>query len=262
MKVFDHPDTTRSWDAIYYDNALALRYFDEALAHTMTALRIEPGDTVLDAGCGAGVHSIRVARAGHPVDAIDISTPALAEAADRAAREGLAARIRFAREDLTALSLAEAQYARIFSWGVIIHIPDATAAVDELARVLRPGGRLALYVTNAASFEERLKRALRAITGRSRPDEQRAPLGTSRWLRLNGEAIWLWRFDIPALVRHAEGRGLRLVERHAGEFTELHMFLWGNARLALFRLNLWWFRLHLSPALAHANLLVFEKPAG
>lgn len=261
MQVFEHPDTTGSWDRIYYDNAAALAYFDEALARTLTALQIAPGDVVLDAGCGAGVHSIRAARAGHRVEAIDISAAAIADAADRAAREGLAAQITFGQQDLTRLTYRDGQFARIFSWGVIIHIPDAARAVDELARVLRPGGRLVLYVTNQASFEERVKRALRPLLGRKRPDERREPLGTSRWLRLNGEDLWLWRFDMPALIRHAEGRGLRLVSREAGEFTELHMFLKGVPRLALFRLNLAWFRWRLSPALAHANILVFEKPA-
>lgn len=261
MNAFEHPDTTGSWDRIYYDNASALWYFDHALDHTMRALRIEPGDTVLDAGCGAGVHSIRVAKAGHAVKAVDISAAAIADAADRAVRAGLAARIDFEQADLTALRFSDASYSRIFSWGVIIHIPDALAAVDELARVLTPGGRLVLYVTNAASFEERLKRWLRPLLGKQRPDETRAPIGTGRTLHLNGEQLWLWRFDIPALTAHAERRGLRLVSRHAGEFTELHMFLRGIPRRLLFRLNNLWFAGHLPASLAHANILVFEKPA-
>ncbi|MFN3642955.1 MAG: methyltransferase domain-containing protein [Gemmobacter sp.] len=261
MNVFEHPDTADSWDRIYYDNRAALRYFDRALALTMRMLDINPGERVLDAGCGAGVHSVRVAQAGHPVDAIDISAEAIREAADRAARAGLAQNIRFAQEDLTRLSLPDASHARVFSWGVIIHIPDADRAVDELARILRPGGRLVLSVTNRASLEERFKRAIRPLLGKKQPEETQHPLGTARYVRLTGGDLWLWRFDIAALVRHAESRGLRLVDRRAGELTELHMFLTGAARSALFRLNNLWFGWGLPATAAHTNILTFEKVA-
>ena len=261
MQVFEHPDTTGSWDKVYYDNPAALYYFDAAIAKAVEMVGANPGDTILDAGCGAGVHSVRMAKAGYRVDAIDISSAALDDARARADADGVADKITFRQEDLTQLSFPDGSYDRVISWGVIIHIPDAQAAIAELTRILAPGGRLLLYVTNEASFEEKVKRTLRPLTGRSQPDEDKSALGTSRWLKLNDEDLWLWRFNMDGLVKEVEQHGVKLVGRHAGEFTELHMFLSGLPRKALFHLNNYWFDGSRSPNSAHANILVFEKPA-
>lgn len=259
MQVFDVATTTHRWDEIYYSDRAALGFYDRAIAETVRLLDAAPGETILDAGCGAGVHAIRIARAGRRAHAIDISAAALEDARQRAIRNGVGDRITFEREDLRRLTIADGAYRRIMSWGVIIHIPEVESALGELDRVLAPGGRLALYVTNAHSAEERLRRLLRPLLGRPRRPGERHPLGRGRWHRFNGEDLWLWRFDIPALVRHFEARGLRLVARRAGELTEHGQ----NAPVWLRRLKSWanatWFRWRLPAGLAHANILVVEK---
>ncbi|MEQ9372480.1 MAG: class I SAM-dependent methyltransferase [Coleofasciculus chthonoplastes F3-SA18-01] len=69
-KIFELEDTLKSWDAHYYQ-PLAQHYYDQAIPTMLKLMEVKPGATVLDAGCGPGVHSIRVAKEGYRVCAID-----------------------------------------------------------------------------------------------------------------------------------------------------------------------------------------------
>ena len=117
--VFELPQTIQAWDSDYY-HPIAERYYDQAVPRMLELLGAKPGDTVLDAGCGPGVHAIRAARLGLKVKAIDISESMIAEARRRVGRAGLDGAIEFAREDLTRLSFPDGAFRYVFSWGVII----------------------------------------------------------------------------------------------------------------------------------------------
>lgn len=255
-RVFEHPNTTRTWDQLYYGHPAALRYYDTAIGRMLDQLGAGPGSKVLDAGCGAGVHSIRAARRGCVVEALDISEAALADAAERAKEAGAASAIRFFRDDLTRLGLPDESYDKVFSWGVLIHIPDVESALSELARILNPGGKLALYLTNSGSLQNRLA----GVLHRKRSDLRRHSLGDARVLRLNGEEIWLWYFHVAEVVRSLEAKGLRLIGRHTGEFSELHVFLRGKLAGVGRRVNAFWLNAGLPPQPSHMNLLIFERP--
>jgi ubiquinone/menaquinone biosynthesis C-methylase UbiE len=259
MRVFDIASTTHRWDEIYYSDRAALDFYDRAIAETVRLLEAAPGETILDAGCGAGVHAIRIAQAGRRAHAIDISAAALDDARQRAILNGVGDRITFDQQDLRRLTIADGDYRRIVSWGVIIHIPQVEGALDELGRVLAYGGRLALYVTNMHSAEEMLRSLLGPLIGKPQKSDERRTIGRGRWCRFNGEDLWLWRFDIPALARHLEARSLRLVARRAGELTEHGETAPVWLRRLKSQANALWFRCRLSARLAHANLLVFEK---
>jgi cyclopropane fatty-acyl-phospholipid synthase-like methyltransferase len=84
MKGFEHPETTKIWDELYYREPYAIRYYDQAFRRTLQFLQARPGDTLLDAGCGGGVYAIRAALFGCRVDAIDISSAALENARSQA----------------------------------------------------------------------------------------------------------------------------------------------------------------------------------
>ena len=61
----------------------------------------------------------------------------------------------------------------MFSWGVLMHVPNLEMALVELVRVLKPGGKLILGENNAASFDvtvpEPSMRFLKRLIGRSVP---------------------------------------------------------------------------------------------
>jgi SAM-dependent methyltransferase len=257
--VFEKIDTFEDWDRDYY-HPLALRYYDRAVLRMLKHLQAPPGSLVLDAGCGPGEHSIRVARAGHRVQALDISATVLEEARRRAAKAGLAERIEFRQADLTRLDLPDAAYERVFCWGVIIHIPDIEAAVRNLVRIVRPGGRLALHVTNRNSLDYKLLGLARAVTGKKGLPLEKGPLGIGNAYQMHGRDLWVWRVDPAALTRFVEGLGLRRVARLGGEFTEIQRRVGGLLRPPLLLGNDWWHRLHLPAGPCITNLLVFEKP--
>jgi SAM-dependent methyltransferase len=101
-----------------------------------------PGERWLDVGCGAGDVAFLAAVAGADVTGSDLS-PALVEtAARRAAERGLA--IPFEVGDAQALPYADASFDVVSSSVGAIFAPDHARVAAELARVVRPGGRIGL----------------------------------------------------------------------------------------------------------------------
>jgi SAM-dependent methyltransferase len=257
-EVFELQQTIDAWDSDYY-HPIAEWYYDRAVPRMLELLGAQPGDTVLDGGCGPGVHAIRAARAGLKVKAIDISESMLAEARRRVERAGVGDSVEFAREDLTHLSFLDGAFGHVFSWGVIIHIHDIERALDELIRVVAPGGRLALYLTNDSAWDHKLEAVARFLLRKPLKGLERLPMGQGIWYDWKGERLWVWRIDAQALTRYVEARGMKRIARIGGEFSELQQRLRGPLRRLLLHGNNLAYRLGLPPGPASTNLFVFEK---
>lgn len=261
MTVFEQVDTIKSWDDDYY-HPIAERLYDRAIADMAHQLGAPKGATILDAGCGPGVHSIRLARSGYNIDAIDISQAMLSEAAARVSNAGLSSRVKFQQQDLTRLDVATEAYPFVFSWGVIIHIHEVEKALDELSRIVAKGGRLALYVTNQSALDTAAESAARFILRKPASERTRTRLGTGTWYTMHGERLWVWAFDIAELAIEMKKRGLRLIHRRSGEFSEIQRRVPTILRPPLLHLNNAYYALSGPPAAAMTNLLVFEKELG
>ena len=117
-------------------------------AESLELLRLYPGATVLDAGCGSGVAAVEVAElVGEEgrVHAIDPSAAMVSRTAERAGILPVVARVGDVRSlDLPTDSCDGARTER-----VLIHLTpeECQIAVSELVRVVRPGGRIALVET-------------------------------------------------------------------------------------------------------------------
>ena len=106
--------------------------------------RLEPGERVLDLGCGAGTDSLVAAQmvgSDGSVTGIDMTPEMLAKARLSAETMG-AANVEFVQGEAEALPFPDASFDVIVSNGVIDLIPDKAAVFSELFRVLRPGGRI------------------------------------------------------------------------------------------------------------------------
>lgn len=103
-----------------------------------------PGDTALDLGCGVGRHAIALARAGFRVDALDGSPAGLDHGASTAREAGLT--IGWHLGGMLALPFPDQSYEVVISWNVIYHGTgdEMRQTMVEIARVLKPGGRVLL----------------------------------------------------------------------------------------------------------------------
>jgi SAM-dependent methyltransferase len=116
-------------------------------------LGVRSGDRVLDLGCGFGRHAYEAARRGAEVIALDAGRDEVeGVAATFAAMEEageldpLRVRVGAIQGDGLHLPFADGTFDRVICSEVLEHIPEDTTAMAELARVLRPGGTMAITV--------------------------------------------------------------------------------------------------------------------
>ncbi|MCU1485667.1 MAG: Methyltransferase type 11 [Actinomycetia bacterium] len=163
-------------------------------------LGLQPGDRILDLGCGGGRHAFEAARRGAIVTAVDLDLGELKAVRDTTyamvqAGEIPEGRISPANGDALRLPFADGTFDRIIASEVMEHIPDDHAAAKELTRVLRPGGTIA--VTIPAWFPERVCWALN--------DEYHAPFVRGGHVRIYSRGV------IKAVLR---GAGLKPTAAH------------------------------------------------
>ena len=109
----------------------------------LEAAALRGDEEVLDIGCGAGHTALAFATRAGRVEALDLTEAMLAQAR-RLARERGALNVRFRLGDAEALPYPDASFDRVTARQCMHHFPDPGRALDEIARVLRPGGALLL----------------------------------------------------------------------------------------------------------------------
>lgn len=115
-------------------------------------LRVNPGDRVLDLGCGAGRHAFECYRRGARIVAVDLNASDVAEvdamfAVMREAGEAPAGAEAVAvRADAHRLPFPDGAFDVVIASEILEHIPDDRSAITEAVRILRPGGALAITV--------------------------------------------------------------------------------------------------------------------
>lgn len=133
----------------------------------LAAAAVSPGDAVLDVGCGCGDTTLAVAaRAGKAgrVLGVDVSGPMLGRARERlSAREGASAPVELVLADAATHALPAASFDVLVSRFGVMFFEDPDAAFANLARALRPGGRLAFVCWRALAENRWAALPLRAI---------------------------------------------------------------------------------------------------
>ncbi len=112
------------------------------LRRTASELRLKRGDTLAGLGCGMGGPALWLAReTGANLVGVDLSAVAVKKASARAERLGLGAQAEFRVGSFAATGLGDASVDGATSEDALQYAPDKGAAMREIARILRPGGR-------------------------------------------------------------------------------------------------------------------------
>lgn len=150
-------------DASSYDGVaetfeqMSERYSKPAIERLLALAGIGPQDRVLDLGSGTGVVALRAAAiaTGGQVTGVDHSEGMLVQARRKSEALGLGNRATFLKMDAEALAFPDASFDAAVSLYVLLHLPDPLAALRELHRVVRPGGRVVVAVGGAVTLWSR-----------------------------------------------------------------------------------------------------------
>ncbi|HUP68646.1 MAG TPA: methyltransferase domain-containing protein [Acidimicrobiales bacterium] len=128
------------------------------------SLNLRRGERVLDVASGPGTTAFLLAADfGVNVEGVDLGDQAVAKANARSAAEGMADQVHFSVGDAERLPLEDASVDAIVCECAFCTFPDKPTAAEEMARVLRPGGRLG--ITDVVLDPSRLHAELQTLAG-------------------------------------------------------------------------------------------------
>ena len=241
-------------------------FYETTFDRIVKGLGAQPDQHALDAGCGYCFHLARLARRGLKVTGVDFSETALQHGRANLTQAGLIDKVELRQANLLELPFDDGRFDHVVCWGVLMHIPELEKALSELVRVLKPGGRLAIGENNSRSIHvqawERLLRGVKKAIGRQTFPWSWTERGLEEWREQDGGGLMVRKVSPEFMTRFMNERGLQLVDRFAGQFTEAYTTMPVRpAKQALYHLN----RLYADyggPAdLALGNVFIFEKPA-
>jgi len=153
-----------------------------AFSDLMDSFKLASPARVLDVGCGAGSYVRLLAGLGHHVVGIDYSFPSLLRAV--AADPGLKGR--YLSGEAYRLPLGTESFDLVLSIGMLQALSAPDLALDEMVRVLRPGGLLVVEALNARAVASRVGRALKRLKGRVDRVRVYDPRIVERWIAGRG----------------------------------------------------------------------------
>jgi 2-polyprenyl-3-methyl-5-hydroxy-6-metoxy-1,4-benzoquinol methylase len=169
LELFNPPDTyttaARGYDA-------AQPGWGRVIDRTLELLRLQPGEAVLDVGCGPGILAVRAAGAvapGGSVQGVDVAEGMLAVAREKAAEQGVGDAVAFELGDMHDLRFPDGAFDAVACSYAMFFAESVTAVGRELWRVLAPGGRL-VVATIGEQFFEPMWSQFRHEAARLRPD--------------------------------------------------------------------------------------------
>ena len=157
----------------------------EPVARFVAAVAPRETEEALDAACGPGLLAKVFAPRLLTFTGVDL-TPAMVERARRMAAEAGLANARFETADVLALPFPDGHFDIAISRLAIHHIPDAGAALCEMARVIKPGGRIGLF--DLTTSEDAAEAAYHNEVERLRDPSHASALPLSELFALIGRA--------------------------------------------------------------------------
>src|SRR5947208_133956 len=147
MEAADLIDTKTHKTKGFYDTYWPANVPDYRKTREHVRAVVPPGEyrRAFDGGCGTGVCSLALSEMADEVVGFDISSGSLGTAEGLAHRLGIT-NIQFNQGSLLDIPFPDNSFDLVWSWGVIHHTVNPVRALDELVRILQPGGTLVLAV--------------------------------------------------------------------------------------------------------------------
>lgn len=145
------------WQVVYEERNLwsvVLQHRRRQVLAWVDGVGLARRSRVLDVGCGPGAIALELARRGLLVYAIDRAAPMAHRARVNAERGGMNETLFVGIGDTHALSFQDGAFSLLIAVGVIPWVHSPVRAVQEMARVLRPGGYLIIQASNSAPMSD------------------------------------------------------------------------------------------------------------
>jgi len=249
----------KNWIKVYR-NPLNAAFYEKAFDRICSLLKPLRESRVLDVGCGTGAQSMRLARRGFQVMAIDFSETVLKRAEAEIRSSGLNDRITLRREDILSLTFGDGHFENLLCWGVLMHIADVDRAISEIIRVVKPGGRIVVSEGNMFSMQSLIIRGLKGALRIGKSRVVRSKEGLEFWESTPSGILLTRQSDMRWLVNKFVNCGCSLEHRFAGQFTELYSLVNSDTiNWVIHKVNDLYFRYIRWPHPAYGNICIFRK---
>lgn len=247
-----------SWESVYRHNPLQDTFNNLMMDRIMACLDLPPHALFLDAGCGIGDHSLRIARKGYRCVGVDLSQYILQRAERKVSECGLSSEVTFSCQGLEDLSFKDATFDAVHCRGVLMHIPAWKNALAQLCRVLKPGGQMVIVESNHTSLEAMIVLLIRQLTAR-KSQLIRTPEGMEFWSEKDGNPFVARIANMKAVIECLKTYNVSTTMRISTEFWDINRFPSGIIRDTAIRFNRLWFSLRLPPFLSVGNAIIGQK---
>ena len=256
-------DIHEAWESDYLNPDLDA-FYDAAFDRIIDRVAAPEGSSILDAGCGYCYHLLRLARAPWRITGVDFSEVALAAGRANVERAGLSDRVTLKVGSILELPFPDASFDYVLCWGVLMHIPELDTALTELSRVLKPGGKLILAENNDRSvdarFWDKAIRVTKRVLGRRLRERRNTARGIEEWTPQDSGGLMVRKASFEYLSGFLNSRGLRCVDRFAGQLTEMYTNVpTRRLKRVVYSLNRAYFDYVRAPEPALGNIMIFQK---
>ena len=163
----------------FFDEVEKFRYQTQPFMSDLMGFNAYNGKKLLEVGCGLGTDLLQFAKGGASVTGVDLTPRSIELVEKRFSQVGLAVDAQVA--DAENLPFEDKTFDIVYSFGVLHHTPNTQKAIDEIYRVLKPGGQIVIMLYHKNSLHVWIGTPLHALFA---PKENGQASTVEDWVRV------------------------------------------------------------------------------